>query len=247
MKEESDEDMEDEVKPEDMVFTATTEFCRGLSSVSMVDAPAAEKEEKFQGNSQKAGSRPTTTVTKEKLKPMDENEDLSDDEEANAKAKTENKEFMGEEPMANRGAAAALQLAKQRGLLKEEVSQAGRSQDGTYHYDDPAPNISLVYLDEFGRPMKPKEAFRQLSHVFHGRPPGPVKQEKKLKQFREEQRRGRILYGSRKSTLDNFVKKQKKQGEAYVVLDGSKKGAYDVGAGVNAGHPKRKKVDDEGI
>lgn len=97
--------------------------------------------------------------------------------------------------------------------------------------------------------MKPKEAFRKLSHVFHGKgrqacsmtrslkrsliaghgvsvfcdflcctcylfypswsaAPGPVKMEKKLKQFRDEQRRGRILFGSRESALDKLVKKQ---------------------------------------
>jgi hypothetical protein len=48
---------------------------------------------------------------------------------------------------------------------------------------------------------------------------GAAKQEKKLRQFREEQKRGRALFGTKKTTLDKLVSKQKKAGEAYVVLD----------------------------
>lgn len=232
------EDMDDVPVKEDLVFTATTEFCRGLASVSAVNVPEAP--DKFVAPRPKAPKKAKLETKAAEPEPAaEENEDHDDDDEEMKASDEENGDFMGEEPMAAGGAAAALALAKLRGLLKEEISQAGRSQDETYHYEDPSPNISLNYQDEFGRPMKPKEAFRQLSHVFHGRPPGPVKLEKKLKQFREEQRRGRILYGSRKSTLDNFVKKQKKAGEAYVVLDGTKKGAYDVGAGVQ-NHGSRK-------
>jgi U4/U6.U5 tri-snRNP-associated protein 1 len=34
--------------------------------------------------------------------------------------------------------------------------------------------------------MTPKEAFRKLSHKFHGKGPGKMKQEKRQKQFQEE-------------------------------------------------------------
>ena len=31
------------------------------------------------------------------------------------------------------------------------------------------PNVELKYVDEFGRHMTQKEAFKQLSHQFHGK------------------------------------------------------------------------------
>lgn len=41
-------------------------------------------------------------------------------------------------------------------------------------------------LDEFGRPMTTKEAWRQLNHAFHGKAPGAKAQERRKKQYLEE-------------------------------------------------------------
>lgn len=201
------------------ILTATTEFCRGLGAKAEEDAElikeeAAKKEEKKILKDQEHKAQEGEDMVDENEDRDSDLEDDNDDEE-----KEDEDDFMHDEPLVSGSVAQALSLAKLRGLLKEEVKQAGRSKDETYRFEDPAPNISIVHLDEFGRPMKPKEAFRKLSHVFHGRGPGPVKQEKKLRQFREEQKRGRILFGTRKSTLDKLVKRQKKAGEAYVLLD----------------------------
>ena len=49
------------------------------------------------------------------------------------------------------------------------------------------PEIKLEYVDEHGRTMAPKEAFRYLSHRFHGKGSGKKKTEKRMKKVEEEQ------------------------------------------------------------
>lgn len=48
------------------------------------------------------------------------------------------------------------------------------------------PNIKLEYVDDDGRALCPKEAFRYLSHKFHGKGPGKNKQEKRIKKQVQE-------------------------------------------------------------
>ena len=49
------------------------------------------------------------------------------------------------------------------------------------------PEIRLEYVDDSGRCLNPKEAFRQLSHRFHGKGSGKKKTEKRQKKVEEEQ------------------------------------------------------------
>ncbi len=51
------------------------------------------------------------------------------------------------------------------------------------------PDVQLKYMDEHGRSMTQKEAFKHLSHQFHGKGSGKQKTEKFLKKIEEE--RGR--------------------------------------------------------
>lgn len=48
------------------------------------------------------------------------------------------------------------------------------------------PNIELKYTDEFGRKMNHKEAFKYMSHKFHGKGSGSGKTAKKLAQIEKE-------------------------------------------------------------
>jgi len=50
------------------------------------------------------------------------------------------------------------------------------------------PDVKLTYIDEFGRSMNQKEAFKHLSHQFHGKTSGNQKHEKRLKKIAEEKR-----------------------------------------------------------
>ncbi|KAG9185245.1 DNA binding protein sart-1 [Alternaria panax] len=51
------------------------------------------------------------------------------------------------------------------------------------------PNIELKYVDEHGRHMNQKEAFKQLSHQFHGKGSGNTKTKKQLDKIAAEQKR----------------------------------------------------------
>lgn len=50
------------------------------------------------------------------------------------------------------------------------------------------PDVKLHYPDEFGREMNQKEAFKHLSHAFHGKGSGKQKTEKRLKKVEEEKK-----------------------------------------------------------
>lgn len=54
------------------------------------------------------------------------------------------------------------------------------------------PNVELRYNDEFGREMNAKEAFKHLSHQFHGKGSGKQKTEKRLKKIEDEKKRDAV-------------------------------------------------------
>ncbi|CAN1157071.1 SART-1 family protein DOT2, partial [Linum perenne] len=112
-----------------------------------------------------------------------------------------------------KGLSGTLKLLHDRATLKESINWGGRNMDkkksklvgivDTTDYNgkgtemkkkknkdndmDRFSNISLERTDEFGQIMTPKEAFRVISHRFHGKGPGKMKLEKRMKQFQEEQ------------------------------------------------------------
>lgn len=52
--------------------------------------------------------------------------------------------------------------------------------------DSYRPNVKLEYIDDSGRLLNEKEAFRYLSHKFHGKGPGKNKIEKRLKKNEQD-------------------------------------------------------------
>lgn len=54
---------------------------------------------------------------------------------------------------------------------------------------DYRPNVNLKYTDEHGRNLSAKEAFKELSHQFHGKGSGKQKTDKHLKKIYDEKRR----------------------------------------------------------
>ncbi|CCH43396.1 Midasin [Wickerhamomyces ciferrii] len=64
---------------------------------------------------------------------------------------------------------------------------------------DYKPDVKLKYIDEYGREMNTKEAYKQLSHQFHGKAPNKSKIAKKLKKIEDEQKqqyKGNSILGS---------------------------------------------------
>lgn len=139
------------------------------------------------------------------------------------------------EPVLSKGVGAVLSLLQQRGELDRKHISNAPSKSNTSSFvaknkDDEKdrnynPQIELVYKDEYGREVSPKEAFKHLSHRFHGNAPGKMKTDKKLKKISEE------LRSRQSSSLDTPLSLastsqeiQKKSGQAHIVLGiGSKK------------------------
>ncbi|VDK33027.1 unnamed protein product [Taenia asiatica] len=83
------------------------------------------------------------------------------------------------------------------------------------------PDVKLYYVDEMGRNLTPKEAFRQLSHKFHGKGSGKKKTERRTKKIIEEALiKNSVGSDTPLGTLDKLNKKLEKQGTPYVVLSG---------------------------
>lgn len=63
------------------------------------------------------------------------------------------------------------------------------ARDVNNKFKDYKPDVKLEYKDEFGRDLTPKEAFKHLSHQFHGKGSGKAKTEKRLKKIEDERKR----------------------------------------------------------
>ena len=85
-------------------------------------------------------------------------------------------------------------------------------------FKDYKPDIKIEYHDEFGRTLSTKEAWKQLSHTFHGTAPGHRAQEKSLRRLAEEQRRERMLAGDTSAMTQAFQARSERTGQAHMVL-----------------------------
>ncbi|CAL4094493.1 unnamed protein product, partial [Meganyctiphanes norvegica] len=85
------------------------------------------------------------------------------------------------------------------------------------------PEVRLEYVDDEGRKLCSKEAFRYLSHKFHGKGSGKNKTEKRMKKWNEE-----LLMKHMSSsdtplqTLERQREKQKQLAAPYLILSGNK-------------------------
>jgi U4/U6.U5 tri-snRNP-associated protein 1 len=85
------------------------------------------------------------------------------------------------------------------------------------------PEVKIDYIDEKGHNMSEKEAFRYLSHKFHGKGSGKKKTEKRYKKIKEMESMNKMSsVDTPLNTVAMLVEKQKKLQQAYVVLSTSK-------------------------
>ncbi|WVZ66809.1 hypothetical protein U9M48_015979 [Paspalum notatum var. saurae] len=132
------------------------------------------------------------------------------------------------EAAVGKGLAGALKILKERGSLNEGTDWGGRTTDKKKSklvgVEDGPKDIRIERMDEFGRVMTPKEAFRDLSHKFHGKGPGKMKQEKRQKKYLDE------LKTKRMKSSDTPLMAAEKMREAqarnqtpYLILSGNAK------------------------
>ncbi|KZT20148.1 SART-1 protein [Neolentinus lepideus HHB14362 ss-1] len=88
------------------------------------------------------------------------------------------------------------------------------------------PDVNIVYYDEFGRQMTVKEAWKALSHKFHGKGSGKMKTEKRLKKIAEEKKKAAMASGDTPLSMNRaFQMRQEKTGQAHFVLSVGNRGA----------------------
>lgn len=85
------------------------------------------------------------------------------------------------------------------------------------------PNVKLEYIDDEGHVLNSKEAFRYLSHKFHGKGPGKNKIEKRIKKTQQEGLMKKMSSTDTPlGTLNMLQAKQKEMQSPYIVLSGGK-------------------------
>lgn len=91
------------------------------------------------------------------------------------------------------------------------------------------PNVQLEYIDDGGRLMNQKEAFRYLSHKFHGKGSGKMKTEKRMKKVMEQSLMMNMSSTDTPlQTVEKLKKRQKESATPYLVLSGNKINPQDL-------------------
>ncbi|CAI5459116.1 unnamed protein product [Closterium sp. Yama58-4] len=200
-----------------LVFSDTGEFCRGLQ---LDDALV-----------KRVNAREAAAAAKEELAAAAAAFPLPSSSSAAGTGSADGGGWM--EAPVGKGLAAALALLKDRGALKGEVEWGGRTMDKKrsklvgvldekgHERPHAFKEVRIDRIDEFGRVMTPKEAFRKLSHAFHGKGPGKMKQEKRMRAYEEElKRKGMAAGDTPMHSVERLREVQAQTQSPYVVITG---------------------------
>lgn len=113
-----------------------------------------------------------------------------------------------------------------KGKQKEPISTSSTLLSSFDRFKDYQPDVQLSYTDSYGRALTPKEAFKILSHKFHGIESGKMKTEKLLKKIQTE----KILMGmpSQDTPLHSaqaLQQKTKESARPHVIISSSSRDA----------------------
>ncbi|KAF7797098.1 hypothetical protein EIP86_008290 [Pleurotus ostreatoroseus] len=132
-----------------------------------------------------------------------------------------------------------LEKAKMRGGNKDQATreyenrlrEQQEARQTLEAYKNYKPDVNIVYYDEFGRELTPKEAWKALSHKFHGKGSGKMKTEKRLKKIAEERKKEAMASGDTPLSMNQaFQVRQEKAGQAHFVLSVGNRGAVPQAA-----------------
>ena len=105
---------------------------------------------------------------------------------------------------------------------QREAAEARESMELFANY---RPDVEIKYHDENGRVLTTKEAWKALSHKFHGKGSGRMKTEKRLKKIAEEKKRDAMGSGDTPLSMQAaFQIRQEKAGQAHMVLSVGNRG-----------------------
>lgn len=107
------------------------------------------------------------------------------------KLKVEIEKRIHEESLKEDSSFQRLSKEKKEEILESELAQFKELQNPSEiaaKLKNYKPEVKLRYIDEYGREMNTKEAYKALSHQFHGKGPSKSKVAKKLKKVEEERK-----------------------------------------------------------
>ncbi|KAH7407330.1 SART-1 protein [Cadophora sp. MPI-SDFR-AT-0126] len=109
------------------------------------------------------------------------------------------------------------EYARSQNTFRDQVESRQLAEHFNKEYK---PNVELKYIDDYGRSMNAKEAFKHMSHQFHGKGSGKQKTEKLLKKIEDEKRREAqsSLDGGSGGMSGATAQQRKKRGQAGVRL-----------------------------
>jgi U4/U6.U5 tri-snRNP-associated protein 1 len=108
---------------------------------------------------------------------------------------------------------------------ENRIWEQQEAREGLEAFKNYKPDVNIVYHDEFGRTLTPKEAWKALSHTFHGKGSGKMKTEKKLKKIAEEKKQAAMVSGDTPLSMNRaFQIRQQKAGQAHFVLSVGSRG-----------------------
>eukprot|EP01094_Clydonella_sp_ATCC50884_P020228 TRINITY_DN4157_c0_g1_i1.p1 TRINITY_DN4157_c0_g1~~TRINITY_DN4157_c0_g1_i1.p1 ORF type:complete len:745 (-),score=292.16 TRINITY_DN4157_c0_g1_i1:75-2309(-) len=190
---------DEEEEDDGIMFSETTEFCHNLkvAQEDFEESVAVKTERSEQGMDTEMGVENGNGMDVEESDGAMGEGQGGEKEHGKEKGEEEEEEEeddgpVGGELLYSGGLAACLQAMRSsiQPLNEQSEVYSGRRTDKKLELDsDPAPGLNLDHRDEFGRLMTPHEAFRKLSHKFHGRPPSKNKQEKMRQRHEEEMKR----------------------------------------------------------
>lgn len=108
---------------------------------------------------------------------------------------------------------------------EREREEERRLRDFELAMQDYKPEVHLEYTDDSGRVLKAAEAFRFMSHKFHGMTSGKTKTEKRMKKIEEERRLNMMSSTDTPHNLASaLLERQQRTGNAHVVLSVGNRG-----------------------
>lgn len=100
---------------------------------------------------------------------------------------------------------------------QREAEDARRAID---KFKDYKPDIDIKYHDSHGRVLNNREAWKHLSHEFHGKGHGHKQQEKIRKRIELEKKQEKMFAGDSKGMGSTFTERAERMGQAHMVLSG---------------------------
>lgn len=180
-------------EPTGMVISGVSDF------LSTVKRPERQKRAKVLEREEEILDANVSVVNvKDRVEIGDESLDAEDEDDVG----------FGDEPLVSKGVGSTLAFLCSRGKgLKINVTKE------PFNFSD----VQIKYHDEFGNVITSKEAYKQLSHRFHGKTPGKNKEEKRLKKMAEGTRmRKASMSGDGSAALQRS--RQKESGESHIML-----------------------------